>query len=100
MKNAPHNQIQIEAQASSNLKRLDHTALRTPALTVSVRRGSHVLDDRGEFLSLPREHFELPLCVLIGEREEFHWRLHVRQFCGCSTAALMLAFVNSRTLAL
>jgi hypothetical protein len=48
---------------------------------LAVSHGGHFLDDCGEFLSLPREYFELPLCIIVGEREEFHRRFHARQFC-------------------
>ena len=45
-------------------------------------RDRHFLDDAHEFLSLPREYFELLSCVIIGECEEFHRRLDARQFPG------------------
>ena len=47
----------------------------------AVFRDGHCLSDCGEFLSLPREYSELPLCILVGEREEFHRRLHAHQSC-------------------
>jgi hypothetical protein len=39
---------------------------------LAILRGDHLLHDCGEFLSLPCEYFELPLCIFVGECEEFH----------------------------
>jgi hypothetical protein len=43
---------------------------------LAVFRYGHCLSDCGEFLSLPREDFELLFCIIVGKREEFHRRLH------------------------
>jgi len=39
---------------------------------LTIFRDGHFLNECGEFLSLPSKYFELPLCILVGEREEFH----------------------------
>ena len=53
-----------------------------------VFRDGHRLHDCAEFLNLPRQYLELPLCIIVGEREEFHRRLHAHQFCRVLNRAL------------
>jgi hypothetical protein len=57
-------------------------ALIPDRVSLAVFCDGHLLDGCGEFLSLPREDAELPLCVIVGEREKLHWRPHAHHF-GC-----------------
>jgi hypothetical protein len=56
-------------------------ALIPDRVSLAVFCEGHLLDDCGEFLSLPRENAELPLCAIVGKLEELHRRPHAHHFC-------------------
>jgi len=56
-------------------------ALIPDRVSLAVFCDGHLLDGCGEFLSLPRENAELPLCEIDGKLEELHWRPHAHHFC-------------------
>jgi hypothetical protein len=61
---------------------------------LAVFRNRHFLNDCGKFLGLPREYFELPLNRLESAKNSIG-DFTLANFVACSTAALMLALVNS-----
>src|ERR1700759_5279119 len=75
----------VSSNAASRFPALHSAVCVTASFMCSRRltvfRDGHRLNDCGEFLSLPRKYFELPLCILVGEREEFHRRLCAQQLC-------------------